>query len=85
VQTDVIQPPLVLDVFALDALTEMLSSPLRFLSYVNRRTGYTEQLLATHETVILSYHLRHNLWVENNVDLLMLSDDLSVDLDVAMA
>jgi hypothetical protein len=33
-ETDVIQPPLVLDVFALDALTEMLPSPLRFLSYV---------------------------------------------------
>jgi len=84
-QTDVIQPPLVLDVFALDAITEMLPSPLRFLSYVNRRVGYTEQLLASHETVILSYHLRHNLWVKNDVHMLMLGDDLSADLDVAMA
>jgi hypothetical protein len=50
-QSDPIQPPMVLDVFALDAITEMLTSPLRFLSYINRRVGYTEQLMATHETV----------------------------------
>jgi hypothetical protein len=84
-QTDVIQPPMVLDVFTLDAITEMLPSPLRLLSYINRRVGYTERLMATHETVILSYHLKKNLWLENNVDMLMLDDSISVDLDVAMA
>ena len=83
-QTDVIQPPMVLDVFTLDAITEMLPSPLRFLSYLNRRVGYTERLMATHETIILSYHLKKNLWLENNVDMLMLGDDISADLDVAM-
>jgi len=50
-RTNVIQPPMVLDVFTLDAITEMLPSPLRFLSYINRRVGYTERLMATHETV----------------------------------
>ena len=84
-QTDVIHAPMVLDVFTLDAVTEMLPSPLRFLSYINRRVGYTERLMATHETVILSYHLKKNLWIEENVDMLMLGDDISVDLDVAMA
>jgi len=66
-------------------MTEMLSSPLRLLSYVNRRAGYTEKLMANHETVILSYHLRHNLWVESDTSTLILSDDISADLDVAMA
>ncbi|MGA2136105.1 MAG: nuclease-related domain-containing protein [Bryobacteraceae bacterium] len=84
-QTDVIQSPMVLDVFALDAITEMLPSPLLFLSYINRRVGYTERLMATHETVILSHHLKKNLWIEESVDMLMLDDDISVDLDVAMA
>ena len=84
-QTNVIQAPMVMDVFTLDAITEMLPSPLRFLSYINRRVGYTERLMATHETVILSYHLKKNLWIEENVDMLMLGDDISVDLDVAMA
>jgi len=84
-QTERIQPPMVLDVFTLDAITEMLSSPLRFLSFINRRVGYTERLMAQHETVILSYHLKKNLWLENDVDLLMLGDDISVDLDIAMA
>ncbi len=84
-QTQVIQAPMVLDVFTLDAITEMLSSPLHFLSYIHRRVSYTERLMATHETVILSYHLQKNLWIEENVDMLMLGDDISVDLDVAMA
>ncbi len=44
-----IQPPLVLDVFALDAITEMLSSPLQFLSYIKRRTGYAEKVFSGHE------------------------------------
>ncbi len=84
-QTDIVRPPMVLDVFALDAITEMLPSPLRLLSYVNRRSDYTEKLIATHETVILSYHLKRNLWVESDVDFLMLEDNISADLDVAMA
>ena len=84
-QTDVIQAPMVLDVFSLDAITEMLATPLHFLSYVNRRVGYTERLMAAHETVILSYHLKKNLWIEDNVSILMLGDDISVDLDIAMS
>src|SRR5262249_15014200 len=84
-QTDAIQAPMVLDVFTLDAITEMLSSPLRFLSYINRRVGYTERLVATHETIILSYHLMKNLWIEEDINSVMLGDDISVDLDVAMA
>jgi hypothetical protein len=85
IQTDVIRPPLVLDVFTLDAITEMLSSPLRLLSYLDRRVGYAERLMAAHELIILSYHLKKNLWLKNDVDILMLGDDNSVDLDVAMA
>ncbi len=61
--TDTISPPFVMDVFALDAMTEMLSSPLQFLSYVDRRTGYTDRLMASHELTILSYHLKKNLWL----------------------
>ena len=46
-------PPFVMDVFALDAITEMLNSPLQLLSYIDRRTGYTEKLMASHELTIL--------------------------------
>jgi hypothetical protein len=35
--SETIPPPFVLDVFTLDVMTEMLRSPLHFLSYVNRR------------------------------------------------
>ena len=83
-RTDEILPPLVLDVFALDAIVEMLSSPLRLLSYINRRVGYAERIHATHEHVILSYHLKSNLWIDDNFAFVHLGDDISTDLDIAM-
>ena len=82
--TDTISPPFVMDVFALDAMTEMLSSPLHFLSYVDRRTAYTDKLMASHELTILSYHLKKNLWLDDEHDMVMLDDDISADLDLAM-
>ena len=82
--TVTISPPFVMDVFALDAMTEMLNSPLYFLSYVDRRTGYTDKLMASHELTILSYHLKQNLWVEDDLDMVVLDDDISADLDLAM-
>ena len=82
---DRVQAPLVMDVFAVDAMTEMLQSPLQFLSYVNRRANYAEQLMASQELTILGYHLTKNLWVQPDVDLMHLCDDFSAGLDIAMA
>lgn len=82
---DRVQAPLVIDIFAVDAITEMLQSPLQFLSYVNRRAKYADQLLASQELTILGYHLKKNLWVEPDIGLMHLSDDLTVGLDIAMA
>lgn len=84
VATDTISPPFVMDVFALDAMTEMLSTPLHFLSYVDRRTGYADKLMASHELTILSYHLKKNLWLDDEHDMIVLDDDISADLDLAM-
>jgi len=80
-----INAPCVLDVFTLDAITEMLSSPLRFLSYVSRRATYSGRVLASHELIVLSYHLRKNLWVADDLTALYLDDDVSTPLDVAMS
>ena len=82
--TNAIQPPFVMDVFTLDAMTEMLASPLFLLSYVNRRTNYFDRVSASHELTILSYHLKTNLWLDDKHDMVMLHDDISTDLDVAM-
>jgi hypothetical protein len=81
---EIVKPPFVLDVFTLDTMTEMLRSPLALLSYINRRTGYSERISAGHELTVLAYHLKHNLWIESGTDHLFLTDDISVDLDVAM-
>jgi len=83
--TDKITAPLVLDVFALDAITEMLSSPLRLLAYIRQRVLYADRISATHELTILSYHLKHNLWLSDQYDFVQLQDDFSDELDVAMA
>jgi hypothetical protein len=82
--TATISPPFIMDVFALDAMTEMLGSPLQLLSYIDRRTGYSEKLVASHELTILSYHLKRNLWLNDEYDMFMLEDDISADLDLAM-
>jgi len=84
-ETGVIKPPFVLDVFTLDAVTEMLESPLRFLSFLHRRTLYADRLLSSQELTILSYHLKQNLWLDDEYSMVSLGEDLSADLDVAMA
>jgi len=83
-KTDTILPPFILDVFCLDVITEFLSSPLRFLSYINRRVLYTDKIFATHEIIILSYHLRKNLWIEEDIDQLYIDDSITADLDLSM-
>ncbi|MDH1477473.1 SEC-C metal-binding domain-containing protein [Comamonas thiooxydans] len=79
-----VQPPLVCDVFTVDVMSEMLRSPLHFLSYLNRRVNYGDKLLASHELTILAYHLKHNLWLDPEVGMMFLSDDFSAGLDIAM-
>ena len=82
--TERIVAPLATDVFALDAMTEMLASPLRFLSYLALRARFGDKLMFSHELTVLSYHLKKNLWVEDSVDLTVLADDIASSLDTAM-
>ncbi|MFA5667712.1 MAG: nuclease-related domain-containing protein [Balneolaceae bacterium] len=76
--------PFVMDVFHLDVMSEMLNSPLYFLSYVKKRLGYAEKLVANNEGAILSYHLLKNLWVEKNIRYNYITDGLGADLEAAM-
>jgi hypothetical protein len=84
-KTDVIRPPFVMDIFTLDVMTEMLESPLYFLSYVDKRTAYADKIIASHELVLLSHHLKRNLWFEEKYGMILLEDDISADLDIAMS
>lgn len=79
-----IGPHLVTDIFAIDAMAEMLTSPLRFLSYLRLRERFGDKFFASHEYTLLSYHLKQNLWLQGDA-MMFLGDDISVDLDVAMA
>ncbi|MEW6520831.1 MAG: NERD domain-containing protein [Thermodesulfobacteriota bacterium] len=82
--SDLIKQAFVMDVFFLDVMTEMLQSPLHFLSYVNRRTLYGDKVFSTHELTILSYHLKQNLWMDGEYTMMQLGDDICADLDLAM-
>ena len=81
--TDKIQSPLVCDVFLLDVMTEMLETPLRFLSYLELRALVGDKVLFSHEMTALGYHLKQNLWFEK-YDLIYLEDNVSADLHIAM-
>jgi len=83
--SETIMPPFIMDVFLLDVLTEMLQSPLHFLSYINRRVCYGEKISSGHELIVLAYHLQGNLWIEDDYSNVILCDDISVDLDLAMS
>ena len=82
--TERIQPPLVADVFLIDVVAEMLATPLRFLSYLNRRVNYHKKIVAPDELAVLAVHLRENLWVEKDTDMLAILAQGTWDLDVAM-
>jgi len=82
---DRIAAPLATDVFALDAMTEMLETPLRVLSYLELRAHFGDKFLTSHELTLLGFHLRRNLWLNTDLDMVMLEDDISADLDIAMA
>lgn len=80
----IIHAPLVTDVFLIDVLAEMLASPLRLLSYIDRRVGYAGRVRGTNELAILGYHLNQNLWFEDKTSIAMVAEEFSLDLDTAM-
>lgn len=83
-ETEIIKAPFIMDVFFLDVFAEMLDSPLYFLSYLNRRTNYSQELMAHHEMNILAYHLNSNLWLDKRMNLMHIGDDFCAELDMAM-
>ena len=80
-----IAPPFVMDVFNLDAMAEMLDTPLHFLSYLDRRTKYHNAIMSSHELTILGYHLRQNLWLDGEYNAMLLEDDIGIDLELSMS
>jgi len=84
VPSDRVAPPFVMDVFLLDTMAEMLDTPLHFLSYIDRRTGYDDKLMSSHELNLLGFHIKYNLWIDGEYDLFMMHDDFSTELDLSM-
>lgn len=79
-----IQPPFVTDIFALDAVAEMLSSPMQFLNYLALRARIDARIFISQELVALGFHLEHNLWLDEEYDFVNLGDEFTAALDIAM-
>lgn len=82
--TNIITEPFTSDVFLLDVMCEILDSPLRFFDYMDRRARLYHRIMASHELTVLSYHMIQNLWVDDQTNLIQLSDDIAVDLEQVM-
>jgi hypothetical protein len=82
--TEVIKAPLVMDVFLLDAIAEILTSPLRFLSYIRLRIAAAGKVNISHELTALGFHFKQNVWLDDDFNYVMIDDSYSVDLDTAM-
>lgn len=82
--TDIIAPPVTTDIFFIDVMAEMLASPLHFLHYLTLRARFGEKFTVSHELTLLGYHLAQNLWGEDQFDMMMLSDDIAMHVDIAM-
>jgi hypothetical protein len=79
------RPPLVFDVFSIDVFAEFLRTPLLFSDYLKKRALTNDSVVASHELVILAYHLRKNLHVGDDVSMISIHDSVMADLDLAMA
>ncbi|WP_217273999.1 nuclease-related domain-containing protein [Shewanella sp. VB17] len=82
--TETVKYPYVMDVFLMDMIAEMLSSPLYFLDFFIKRSHYGDSILSNHELTILSLYIKQNLYFEENPDMVMLDDDISASLELAM-
>ena len=82
--TEHIMLPLVTDIFALDAITEMLQSPIMLLHYLKSRGKQDVEFFANNELVLLSLYLKHGLAIDQDRDLVVVGDDVSDHLDIAM-
>jgi hypothetical protein len=81
--TDVIRAPFVMDIFLLDAMTEMLSTPLRLLNYMHQHAKAVDRVAVLHELTWLSSHLQINV-PGDEFDQVYLDESISGELDAAM-
>ncbi len=82
--TDVIKHPYVMDVFLIDMITEVLPSPLWLLDYLMKRNDCGHSILAHHELITLSSYIKESLYFDKKPDIVMLEEDISGDLELAM-
>ena len=82
--TDNISAPLVTDVFTLDVYAEFLDTPLQFFNYLDLRARAYDKLMVTSELSAFAYHLKSNLWFDDEQGMIHIAEDFTANVDVAM-
>ena len=82
--TSQIASPFVTDIFALDTMTEMLDSPLKFLHYLSQRTRKSKLLIANNEHELIGTYLQGGLAFKDEFTLVIVDPEVSDDIDIAM-
>ncbi|WP_420001845.1 SEC-C metal-binding domain-containing protein [Acinetobacter sp. LF10] len=80
----IIKTPFVTDVFFIDTLAEMLPSPLHIFDYLIKRTDYGSSIILNHELSTLAVYINQNLYFQNEFQSVMLDDNVTCDLELAM-
>lgn len=81
---ETLMPAFVCDVFTLDTITELLESPLRFFSYIDRRLLFHARIFTDHELSVFGFHLSHNLWIDDSIDGVLFDQECAAAVDAAM-
>ena len=80
----IIKTPFITDVFFIDTLAEMLPSPLHIFDYLIKRTDYGSSIVLNHELSTLAVYINQNLYFQNEFQHVMLDDNVTCDLELAM-
>ena len=76
--------PLILDVFALDTVTEFLSSPMHFVHYLDLRDLHGDRIQGHTELSLLGLHLHQNLWPMTGSGVTHVHDDVCASIEAGM-
>lgn len=84
-KSNVIMPPLVMDIFNLDVMVQILQSPFFFLGYLRWRAKIFSKMLAKDEIVILAYFMKNGFFdLDLDNDITYLDNSVGMSVDEAM-
>jgi hypothetical protein len=73
--------PVIVDLFFLDVLFEVLSHPCDTLYYLQQRGRFFDRIATDSEFNLLGFHLKHKLYVGDDVDFMLVDRDFGAEVN----